>query len=136
MAHHHGVFDRVGHVLGPLEERLMDAVWTGGPGTVRDVCGRLRGRGSSVYTTIMTTLDRLHQKGLLSRRKEGNAFLYSAAMTRQDLNRRIVEQTVSELMRRSGTPVLAAFVDAAASLDEENLERLELLIAEKRKGSA
>jgi predicted transcriptional regulator len=131
-----GPFDRIGHVLGPLEERLMDVVWAGGPLTVREVCGRLRGHGTPVYTTVMTTLDRLFHKGLLVRHKEGNAFVYSAAMTRQDVHRRIVEETVSALIERSGDPVLAAFVDAAASASEENLQRLEKLIAAKRRSTA
>jgi len=136
MTSHRGPFDRIGHILGPLEERLMEVVWSDGPLTVREVCGRLRGPGSPVYTTVMTTLDRLFQKALLSRRKEGNAFVYSAAMTRQDVHRRIVEETVSALIERSGDPVLAAFVDAAASANEENLRRLEKLIAAKRRARA
>jgi predicted transcriptional regulator len=131
---HRGPFDRVGHVLGPLEERLMEVVWrSAGPLTVREVCGRHRGPGAPVYTTVMTTLDRLFHKGLLSRYKVGNAFAYRAAMTRQDVHRRIVEETVSALIERSGDPVLAAFVDAAASANEENLQRLEKLIAAKRR---
>jgi len=84
----------------------------------------------------MTTLDRLFHKGFLARRKEGNAFVYSAAMTRQDVHRRIVEETVSALIERSGDPVLAAFVDAAASASQENLKRLEKLIAAKRRSKA
>ena len=114
----------------------MEVVWSDGPLTVRAVCERLLEPGSPVYTTVMTTLDRLFHKGLLSRYKEGNAFVYSAAMTRQDVHRRIVEETVSALIERSGDPVLAAFVDAAATANEENLQRLEELIAARRRARA
>jgi predicted transcriptional regulator len=122
-------------VLGALEERIMEALWQARqPLSVRDVCGRLRGKPALAYTTVMTTMDRLYKKGLLAREKEGLAFLYSAAMSRDEVQRRIVEETVSGLLHKGAEPVLAAFVDTAASVDEENLARLERLIAERRKG--
>lgn len=114
----------------------MEVIWLHEPCTVREVCQCLRRPGSPVYTTVMTTLDRLFHKGLLSRRKDGNAFVYSAAMTRDEIHRRIVEETVSALIERSGDPILAAFVDAAASVDEENLQRLESIIAARRSTQA
>ncbi len=104
------------------------------PLSVRDVCQHL-GKPELAYTTVMTTLDRLFKKGLLARDKDGNAFAYRAAMSRDEVHRRIVEETVSGLMAKSPDPVLQAFVDAAASLDEANLSRLERLIAARRKAS-
>lgn len=128
-------FDHGGRYLGALEERLMEVLWRSGPLPVRDVCTQLKGKPALAYTTVMTTLDRLFKKGLLARNKDGNAFVYQPALTRDDYRRRIVESTVSGLMERStdANPVLAAFVDAAAEVDEENLRRLEALIAERRK---
>ena len=113
----------------------MDVLWRSGPLAVREVCAKLEGKPALAYTTVMTTLDRLFKKGLLARTKDGNAFVYQPALTRDDYRRRIVESTVSGLMARSADadPVLAAFVDAAAEVDEENLSRLEALIAERRK---
>lgn len=113
----------------------MEVFWRSGPLSVREVCRRLRSRPPLAYTTVMTTTDRLFKKGLLARDKRGNAFIYRAAMTRDELHRRIVEETVAGLIERSGDPVLAAFVDAAATVDEENLDRLERIIAERRGGA-
>ncbi len=127
-------FDQAGKYLGALEERLMEVLWRSGPLAVREVCARLEGKPALAYTTVMTTLDRLFKKGLLARQKDGNAFVYRPALSRDDYRRRIVESTVSGLMRAADAkPVLAAFVDAAAQVDEENLSRLEALIAERRK---
>ena len=103
------------------------------PVAVRDVCKRLRGKPALAYTTVMTTLDRLYKKGLLAREKQGNAFVYRAEMSRDDYRRKIVEETMGVLLEDSADPVLAAFVDAAASVDEDNLDRLERLIAEHRR---
>ncbi len=113
----------------------MEVLWRSGPVQVRDVCARLKGSPALAYTTVMTTLDRLFKKGLLARHKEGQAFVYEPALSRDEYKRRIVEQTVSGLMSRASdaAPVLAAFVDAAAEVDEENLRRLEELIAERRR---
>lgn len=127
-------FDHGGRYLGSLEERVMEVLWRSGPLQVREVCGQLKDKPALAYTTVMTTLDRLFKKGLLARDKQGNAFVYQPAMTRDDYRRRIVESTVSGLIRSAdAAPVLAAFVDAAAQVDDENLDRLEALIAARRK---
>lgn len=123
-----------GRVLGTLEERVMASVWNASaPVSVREVVDRL-GRPRLAYTTILTTMDRLYKKGLLSRERDGIAFVYRAAMSRDDLHGRIIEETVSSLLAKGRDPVLAAFVDVAASVDEANLARLERLIAAKRRG--
>lgn len=129
-------FDHAGRFLGTLEERVMEVLWTrSGAVAVREVCAQLKDGPAPAYTTIMTTLDRLYKKGLLDRHRDGAAFLYEPAMSRDEYRRRIVESTVSCLVEQSSDlgPVLAAFVDAAADLDGESLERLEALIAERRR---
>jgi predicted transcriptional regulator len=117
--------------LGKLEQRLMAILWEGEPLVVRQVVDRLGGK--LAYTTVMTTLDRLYKKGLLGRARDGNAYVYSAAMTEEGYHQALVEATIGGLMQKSAGPVLTAFVDTAADLDEENLERLEELIAQKRR---
>ena len=122
--------------LGQLEERIMAIIWGRATGmSVRDVGRALDASHASAYTTVMTTLDRLYKKGLLERRKEGMAFVYKAALTRDEYHRRLVEVTVTGLVARSSSadPVLSAFIDAAASVDEANLRRIEELVAERRR---
>ena len=81
----------------------------------------------------MTTLDRLHRKGLLARHKQGNAFVYQPAMDRAEYRRRIVEATLTPLLEQGSRAALAAFVDVAAEVDLDNLAQLERLIAEHRR---
>lgn len=122
------------HVLGSLEARVMAVLWRGETLIVRDV---VRALGDDLaHTTVMTTLDRLFKKGLLTRAKLGTAFAYQAALSRTEFERHQVEHAVAGLVRRAGEPGLSAFVDAVADLDEANLARLERLIAARRKGSA
>jgi predicted transcriptional regulator len=124
-------FSQAARVLGELEMRLMEQVWKEHPISVRTACDRLG--GSHAYTTIMTTLDRLHKKRLLRRHKDGNAFLYEPAIDRAEYQRRVVEAAVTPLMEHGATPVLAAFVEVAATLDEANLAELQRLIASHRR---
>ncbi len=123
---------RATRVLGDLEERLMEIMWEEHPLSVRDVCSRVR-RTKLAYTTVMTTLDRLHTKGLLARTKQGTAFLYLPAIDRAEYQRRVVETALAPMFAQDAAPVLAAFIDVAAGVDEGNLARLELLIAEHRR---
>ncbi len=124
-------FSQAARVLGELEMRLMELVWKEHPISVRVACDRLGGK--QAYTTIMTTLDRLHKKRLLRRHKDGNAFLYEPAIDRAEYQRRVVEAALTPLMEQGATPVLAAFVEIAADLDESNLTELQRLIASHRR---
>ena len=98
--------------------------------SVREVNAKLKGK--LAHTTVMTTLDRLFKKGLLARDRDGTAYVYRAEISRDDYHRSLLEDTVGELLEKSAGPVLAAFVDTAAELDEENLAKLEALIADRR----
>lgn len=118
--------------LGELEDRLMSILWDEHPLSVRDVCTRVR-RSKLAYTTVMTTLDRLHKKGLLARTKQGNAFLYLPEIDRAEYQRRVIETALAPMFEQGAAPVLAAFVDIAADVDEANLARLEQLIAEHKR---
>lgn len=124
-------FSTAARVLGELETRVMDVLWDEHPLSVRAACERLR--DDHAYTTIMTTMDRLHKKELLRRRKDGNAFLYEPAMDRAEYQRRVVEAALTPLLEHGAAPVLAAFVKVAADLDEKHLAQLERLIASHKK---
>jgi predicted transcriptional regulator len=119
--------------LGALEREVMDLVWTRGDVSVRDACARF-GPGVA-YTTVMTTMDRLFKKGLLTRRKVGRAFVYAAAASREALEGAVATELVHSLLQRDGEPlpVLSSLVDAVSDRDRALLEELERLIREKRR---
>ena len=115
--------------LGPLETRVMEALWRAGTATAREVFTQLD--EAWAYTTVMTTLDRLHKKALLTREKEGLAYRYQPALPRDALVRAQVDALASRLLGEGREMGLAALVDAA---DEETLDRLAALIAARRRG--
>src|SRR5258708_1377742 len=73
--------------LGPLEQGLLEALWSRGTATVRELLQD--GYQNLAYTTVMTTLDRLYKKNLLTREAEGRAFRYAPRVTREELHREV-----------------------------------------------
>jgi len=120
--------------LGPLEREVLEETWRREEISVRDVFVSFNQRVA--YTTLMTTLDRLYKKGLLSRRKSGRAFLYSPTLTREEFEQGIAEDVIDGLLGRGAhgvEPVLACIVDAVSENDRELLDELDRLIREKRR---
>jgi predicted transcriptional regulator len=120
--------------LGKLERQVLEEAWRRrGETSVRDVF--LAFDESVAYTTLMTTLDRLYKKQLLSRRKDGRAFLYSPLVTPDELQQGITEDVIDGLLGGlpSVEPVLACIVDAVSERDLESLDELDRLIKKKRR---
>jgi hypothetical protein len=85
----------------------MEALWRHGEGNVREVGARL-GRPLA-YTTVMTTLDRLYKKGLLDRRKQDRAFLYSPRYTHAQWQQKRAGEFLAGYL--SGPETARRFVD-------------------------
>ena len=119
--------------LGKLERQVLEVTWRRGETSVRDVF--LAFDENVAYTTLMTTLDRLHKKQLLSRRKDGRAFLYTPLLTRDELEQGITADVIDGLVGgvASVEPVLACIVDAVSERDLESLDELDRLIKQKRR---
>jgi predicted transcriptional regulator len=91
---------------------VLDALWRrAGDTRVRDLKTAFPG---IAYTTLMTTLDRLHRKGLLSRVSDGRAFAYRARLTRSEA-------------------VVSFLLDEVGPLDTDALDALERLVRERRR---
>lgn len=120
--------------LGELEREVMEVAWQRGEVSVRDVCLAMDER--MAYTTLMTTLDRLHKKGLLERRKDGRAFLYSPRLSPEQFTRGVAQDLIDGLLARGeggAEPILACIVDAVSDRDRALLDELDRLIKEKRR---
>lgn len=107
-------------VLGPLEQRVMTRLWAAGPQTVGDVLEALNGSAERqlAYTTVMTVLVRLHEKGFVTRQKDGRHYCYSAAVDESSLEAQVGRRELSRLIDRYGAASLAGF---ASELGEGDL---------------
>lgn len=90
--------------LTDAELRLMEVVWDKGSATVSDVVEGLPARVNLAYSTVLTTLRIMEQKGYLKHRKEGRAFVYRPLIGREQAR----ENAVTHLLRRffEGSPEL------------------------------
>jgi predicted transcriptional regulator len=112
----------------------MDILWDRGEANVHDVAHLLA--RPLAYTTVMTTLDRLYKKGMLNRRKEERAFLYSACFTRQEWEQRRAGEVLAGFLAGpapSGELLISCLVDAVGEHDHTLLGELERKIKAKRK---
>ena len=95
--------------------------------------------GELAYTTLMTTLDRLFRKGLLARRKEGRAYVYSARVSHGELRQGAARGLLSRLLgadRESARPILSSIVESVSERDRELLDDLERLVQDRRRALA
>jgi predicted transcriptional regulator len=117
--------------LGPLEERLLQAVWRRGNATVRELLSDCK--LDLAYTTVMTTLDRLHKKDLLTRVPEGRAYRYSPRQTADDFRRAAAMRAINDLLGAGAVRAsLSHLVEAVSEHDQQLLDELLRLVERKR----
>ena len=111
----------------------MDAVWRQpGQVSVADICDALPAEPRVAYNTVKTTMERLAEKGILSRSREGKAYLYRAAVSREELERRIVAGALDRLVEQFPQAVASFFVQPDPQVSDEKLALL-LEAIERRK---
>lgn len=115
-------------LLGPLEYEVMRALWEDSPSNVSGVLARVNGTRPTgqriAYTTAMTVLSRLHDKGILARRKRGRGYSYEPRFDETALIERLSQQEVERLVDRFGPVALAQFAAAIEDADPTLLARL------------
>ena len=113
-------------LLGELEADIMRVVWPRGHATVREVLEALNGERSRqiAYTTVMTVMSRLAEKGLLRRQLVGKTHHYEVAQTEQQFLHVASRRMIRSLIDDFGEVAIAEFL---AELDEVDPERRRAL---------
>ena len=121
--------DGVGKVLGDLEARIMQAVWTlNRPASARLVHERVVRHHKVELLTVVTVLNKLVTKGLLMREKQDELFHYTANYSREEFTARASRQVVEGILALGPAAVSASLVDVLAKRDPEQLAELGRLI--------
>lgn len=97
---------------------------------VSDVLAELEKRREIAYTTVMTTVVRLHDKGLLERVRDGRRYLYSPKVTREQFLESTAWTVLDEAV--GGRAALAMLVDKVSEASAGELDALEELIRQRR----
>ena len=100
--------------LAPLELDCLSVLWPIGEGTVRDIREGLRESRPRAYTTIMTIMDRMAQKGIVSRRKAGRAWLYAPNVSALEARQRAVRRLVEHFFAGSPEALMAQLAGKGA----------------------
>jgi BlaI family penicillinase repressor len=118
-------------VPGLQELQIMKVVWDRGRVTVRDVYEALRQRRQIAYTTVMTTMNILEQKGFLKRVPgEDRAFVYEPAQSRQTVMRATVNEFIDRVFGGSAHPLMLHLIQDK-HLTERDLDELRRAIRKK-----
>ena len=122
--------------LGDLERALMEQLWDlaaqrPAGASVRDVLEALPAERGLAYTTVMTVLDRLSKKGLVTRERDGRAWRYTPASTRESLTAETMRASLDDANDRRAT--LLHFLDGATPEELDDL-RAALSEVEQRRG--
>jgi predicted transcriptional regulator len=118
--------------FGELEAAIMDVFWaTEQSRLVREVVAELGPERPLAYTTVMTVMDNLHRKGWLTRERDGRAWRYTAALSRDSYTAQAMNDALAGSTDRAGA--LARFVDQIDPDDAQALsEALAAALAQRR----
>jgi predicted transcriptional regulator len=121
--------DEVTPIQGDLQAQAMSALWRIGSGTVEQVRSELPGRYRGAYNTVQTVLNRLAERGLLERMKEGRGFLYRPRMSEADYLSGTIRQTLAGASVDARRAALASIM---GGLGSEELDRIAELVGRTR----
>jgi BlaI family transcriptional regulator, penicillinase repressor len=124
--------------LTKSELQIMEALWTGGPLSVREIQERLPEKDRPAYTTVQTVVYRLEAKNAVRRvRKIGNAHIFEAVVSRSAAQRRFIDELLGLFGGRI-QPVVAHLIESG-NLTLDDIKDAELTLrrmqrAEKERG--
>ncbi len=119
-------------VLGPLETEIMQVLWQEKRSTVKKVHRKLSQQRDIAYTTVMTTMGRLAEKGVLNRHREGLAYVYAPAISEEEFVTMVVHQVLDGLMDDYSDMAVDYMIDYLARNDPDELRRIQQTIQMRR----
>jgi BlaI family transcriptional regulator, penicillinase repressor len=118
--------------LSKLEHQIMDALWSGGALSVREIQEAFPEADRPAYTTVQTMVYRLETKQAVRRvRKIGNAHIFEAAVSKTSAQRRVIDELLSFFGGRS-QPVMAHLIESG-SLTLDDVKEAELTLKRLRR---
>jgi predicted transcriptional regulator len=116
--------------LGQLEQAVMSVMWASSTtalsvSEVHSALSKTTEQHTVAYTTVKTTMERLADKGILVQIRSGKAYQYRAALTEEDLERRIVSSALDKLVADFPQAVASFFVRPDPSLSDDQLALLK-----------
>ena len=119
--------------LTPLEQDVMTVIWNNPNCDVRCVQTKLLHKRNLAYTTTMTIMNRLVEKGVLKREKSANKFLYLAITSRRQAAQGFLENFFTTMFGQYGQDGISAFAEEVERLPKEKREQLKEMLENETK---
>lgn len=119
-------------IQGELQVRIMAALWRLGRGTVEAVRADLPAADRGAYTTVQTVLNRLAERGLLLRSKEGRSLVYEPVLSEAEYLSRSMEHTLSGATPSARQTALASLLGTMPSQELDEVRRLARRVGRER----
>jgi BlaI family penicillinase repressor len=113
----------------PAELEVLQVLWERGPGTVREVMKVLNQERPRAYTSVMSLMNVMEEKGLLRSKPEGRAFLYSAKVSRDKVQSRMVGDLLGRVFEGSASSLVLHLLEQSKA-DPQEIEQIRKAIAE------
>lgn len=121
--------------VGPLEMQVLGILDGKTPTPVSEIQTFLKKANNDLaYTTVMTVLVRLYNKGYLKRQKEGRQFLYYVATGKEGTSNKLFEKVRKSLFQNERLKPILALLDEAETLSPQELKELRRAVDERLKG--
>lgn len=120
--------------LSKLEFQIMEALWSRGQLSIREMQEEIPARRTPAYTTVQTTVYRMEAKGIVRRvKKVGNFHVFEAVISRETAQRRLIDDVLSYFGGRS-QPLMAHLIESGKLSLADVKEAEKLLKSHGRKG--
>lgn len=121
--------------LGELEREILEILWRTPELDAKALHAKIAVEKQISLNTVQSAAERLYKKQLLGRKKIKHAYQYYALLSRAELVGSLLEDVLKVFKVKKNDYFLQAFVDAADTLDESTLKKLEAVIRKKNKGN-
>ena len=122
-------------LLGSLELKVMEILWQRDEATVRQVADLIRRERAIAYTTVMTVMGHLADKGLLTRVMDGRQYRYRITQSKDEFLREAARTRVHALVEDFGDLAMAGFLGEIDGIGDEQLKQLRRLAEEAPGGN-
>ncbi len=116
--------------FGELELLIVKAIRTLGRATVRDIYQNLGNEGS--YTTVMTVMSRMADKGELVREKEGKQYVYWVGSSNDSPSKNILQRIQDKIFGGKSTAMVSYLLESDEAISDQELAEIEQLIQKRR----
>jgi len=119
-------------LLTDLESDIMQLVWQKGSATVRDVYEAIQSTRPLAYTTVMTVLSKLAEKGVVEYSKKGRAYIYRPKISKKEAAQNSIAKLLQKFFNGSPGALVAHLIDVNA-ISPDELSSLQQLLDSKQK---